>query len=194
MSGTNTDSSNNHGNSQISDQVSEDRLSNVAIKNVDELVQKIKSYYPNLPENFIERVYSFSEKAHEGQMRRSGEPYIIHPLNVAGILAELHLDVDTIATGLLHDTVEDTEATLADIQKGLPKLLFSSGISGELFSTDPKFGYFERKYGVQLVDFGCTLPAFLCIEAYTSVVFEYLDKKFGKEWRNEVPKEALGID
>jgi GTP diphosphokinase / guanosine-3',5'-bis(diphosphate) 3'-diphosphatase len=109
MSGISIDSSNDH--------ISEDRLSNVAIKNVDELVQKIKSYHPNVPENFIERVFTFAEKAHEGQMRRSGEPYITHPLNVAGILAELHLDVDTIATGLLHDTVEDTEITLADIQK-----------------------------------------------------------------------------
>ncbi len=113
MAGINTDSSPDQNNSEIS----EDRLSNVAIKNVDELVRKIKSYHPNLPENFIERVFAFSEKAHEGQMRRSGEPYISHPLNVAGILAELHLDVDTIATGLLHDTVEDTEVTLADIQK-----------------------------------------------------------------------------
>ncbi len=113
MAGINTDSSPDQNNSEIS----EDRLSNVAIKNVDELVRKIKSYHPNLPENFIERVFAFSEKAHEGQMRRSGEPYISHPLNVAGILAELHLDVDTIATGLLHDTVEDTEITLADIQK-----------------------------------------------------------------------------
>ncbi len=113
MAGINTDSSPDQNNSEIS----EDRLSNVAIKNVDELVQKIKSYHPNLPENFIERVFAFAEKAHEGQMRRSGEPYITHPLNVAGILAELHLDVDTIATGLLHDTVEDTEVTLADIQK-----------------------------------------------------------------------------
>ncbi len=97
--------------------ISEDRLSTTHLKNVSDLVARIKTYYPNLPENFIERVYSFSEKAHTGQMRRSGEPYISHPLNVAGILAELHLDLDTIATGLLHDTVEDTEVTLDDIKK-----------------------------------------------------------------------------
>lgn len=97
--------------------ISEDRLSTEHLKNVSDLVARIKTYYPNLPENFIERAYAYSEKAHEGQMRRSGEPYISHPLNVAGILAELHLDLDTIATGLLHDTVEDTTVTLDDIKK-----------------------------------------------------------------------------
>lgn len=109
--------SKDHSSHTHEERISEDRLSNVPIKTVDELVARIKSYHPNLPANFIERAYAFSEKAHTGQMRRSGEPYISHPLNVAGILAELHLDVDTIATGLLHDTVEDTTVTLADIQK-----------------------------------------------------------------------------
>lgn len=114
MSGFSKEHTSEHNNEE---RISEDRLSNVPIKTVSELVARIKSYHPNLPENFIERAYAFSEKAHTGQMRRSGEPYISHPLNVAGILAELHLDVDTIATGLLHDTVEDTTVTLADIQK-----------------------------------------------------------------------------
>jgi guanosine-3',5'-bis(diphosphate) 3'-pyrophosphohydrolase len=118
MSGFPKDHSRDHSNEHTNEErISEDRLSNTPIKTVDELVARIKSYHPNLPENFIERAYAFSEKAHVGQMRRSGEPYISHPLNVAGILAELRLDVDTIATGLLHDTVEDTEVTLADIQK-----------------------------------------------------------------------------
>jgi GTP diphosphokinase / guanosine-3',5'-bis(diphosphate) 3'-diphosphatase len=95
----------------------EDRLPLKHIKNVDELCEKIKTYHPSAPTHIIEKAYLFSEKAHEGQMRRSGEPYISHPLNVAGILADLHLDVDTIVTGLLHDTVEDTTATLEDIRR-----------------------------------------------------------------------------
>lgn len=95
----------------------EDRLSNEPLKTVDELIERIKSYHPHMPVQFIEKAYAFSEKAHTGQIRRSGEPYISHPLNVAGILAELKLDVDTIATGLLHDTVEDTFVTLDDIRK-----------------------------------------------------------------------------
>jgi GTP pyrophosphokinase len=65
----------------------------------------------------VRKAYEFSEKAHIGQIRRSGEPYISHPLSVAGILAELKLDLDTIITGLLHDTVEDTSVTLEDIKK-----------------------------------------------------------------------------
>ncbi len=97
--------------------INEDRLSSKPLKTVDDLVEKIKAYHPNVSESFLRKAYEFSEKAHEGQMRRSGEPYISHPLNVAGILAELKLDLDSIATGLLHDTVEDTDVTLADIER-----------------------------------------------------------------------------
>ncbi len=95
----------------------DDRLPHKPIKTVDELVEKIRSYHPQLPVQLIEKAYLFSEKAHEGQLRRSGEPYISHPLNVAAILADLRLDVDTIMTGLLHDTVEDTQASLDEIKK-----------------------------------------------------------------------------
>ena len=97
--------------------LSDDRLPQKQIKTIEELCEKIKSYHPAAQTQFIERVYEFSKKSHEGQLRRSGEPYITHPLNVAGILADLHLDLDTIATGLLHDTVEDTPATLEIIKK-----------------------------------------------------------------------------
>lgn len=96
---------------------SEDRLPLKHIKTVAELCEKVKSYHPTAPLQIIEKAYYFSEKAHEGQIRRSGEPYISHPLNVASILADLHLDIDTIVTGLLHDTVEDTSTTLEDIKK-----------------------------------------------------------------------------
>ena len=95
----------------------EDRLPLKTLKTVDELVDKIKAYYPQVPVAIIEKAYAFSEKAHQGQMRRSGEPYITHPLSVAGILADLKLDIDTILTGLLHDTVEDTPVTLDDIKR-----------------------------------------------------------------------------
>lgn len=87
-----------------------------SVKTLDDLLSRIRSYYPNADLSIIQKAYTFSEKAHEGQIRRSGEPYISHPLSVAGILADLHLDLDTIATGLLHDTVEDTYATLDDIR------------------------------------------------------------------------------
>jgi GTP diphosphokinase / guanosine-3',5'-bis(diphosphate) 3'-diphosphatase len=95
----------------------DDRLPLKHVKNLAELCEKIKTYHPSAPLHIIEKAYLFSEKAHEGQMRRSGEAYISHPLNVAGILADLHLDIDTIVTGLLHDTVEDTPTTLDDIKR-----------------------------------------------------------------------------
>lgn len=92
-------------------------LSQRPTKSLEELLDKIRSYFPQADLKVIEKAYYFSEKAHEGQIRRSGEPYISHPLSVAGILADLHLDLDSIATGLLHDTVEDTHATLEDIRR-----------------------------------------------------------------------------
>jgi GTP pyrophosphokinase len=95
----------------------DDRLPQTPIKTVEELCEKIKLYHKDAPVQIITKAYQFSEKHHEGQMRRSGEPYISHPLNVAGILADLRLDIDTIMTGLLHDTVEDTTATLEDLKR-----------------------------------------------------------------------------
>lgn len=88
-----------------------------ATKTLEDLLAKVRSYNPQADFAMLEKAYSFSEKAHAGQIRRSGEPYISHPLSVAGIIADLRLDVDTIATGLLHDTVEDTHATLEDIER-----------------------------------------------------------------------------
>lgn len=68
-------------------------------------------------EELIKRAFAFAQKAHEGQARASGEPYIIHPYNTALILAEFKADAETIASGLLHDTVEDTTISLEDIEK-----------------------------------------------------------------------------
>lgn len=84
---------------------------------LDELLEMVRSYIPNADLDSIRRAYDTSEKAHSGQIRRSGDPYILHPLGVAAILAELKLDIPTIITGLLHDTVEDTVVTLQDIEK-----------------------------------------------------------------------------
>ena len=92
-------------------------LREVQVQTIDDLLELITQYYPSADLDYIRKAYEFSEKAHEGQIRRSGEPYISHPLGVAGILAELRLDLASVATGLLHDTVEDTDVTLEEIEK-----------------------------------------------------------------------------
>jgi GTP pyrophosphokinase len=80
------------------------------------LTSKIKTYIPNFDSSNMIKAWEFTKKAHEHQIRASGEPYYKHPFSVALILAEMHLDEDSIITALLHDTVEDTEVSLADIQ------------------------------------------------------------------------------
>jgi len=80
-----------------------------------EITERVSSYAPKADIDLINRAYVFAAHAHAGQVRISGDPYIIHPLAVAGILASLGMDESTVITGLLHDTVEDTAVTLDDI-------------------------------------------------------------------------------
>src|ERR1700731_96213 len=82
-----------------------------------ELVELVKSYDPNADEDALNRAYVYSMRAHGAQLRASGDPYFSHPVEVAGILAQMKLDAASIVTGLLHDTVEDTVATLDDIDR-----------------------------------------------------------------------------
>ncbi len=81
-----------------------------------ELVERVKAYDPGADEDMLNRAYVFSMKAHGSQSRASGDPYFSHPLGVAEILTRLKLDSASIITGLLHDTVEDTDATLDEIE------------------------------------------------------------------------------
>ena len=81
---------------------------------IDDLINVIKKYNPEEVE-IIKKAYYYAESLHRGQKRQSGEDYIIHPLNVAYILANMHADRDTICAGLLHDTLEDTHITKEDI-------------------------------------------------------------------------------
>lgn len=82
-----------------------------------ELVEKVKSYDPSADEDLINRAYVYSMKAHGNQTRASGDAYFLHPLEVAGLLAEFRLDTGSIVTGLLHDTVEDTGATIEELRE-----------------------------------------------------------------------------
>ena len=83
----------------------------------DMLIARIRKYHPSTDVSLIEKAYKLAVKAHGDQRRKSGEPYIIHPLWVAIILADLEMDKETIAAGMLHDVVEDTKFTEEDIRK-----------------------------------------------------------------------------
>lgn len=85
-------------------------------KPLEQLIAQIKSYNPQAELDMVKKGYAYACEAHQGQKRKSGEDYIVHPVGVAKILADLQLDVTTITAGLLHDVVEDTEITLEDIK------------------------------------------------------------------------------
>ena len=82
---------------------------------LDELVEKVQEYLNTQEIVKVKNAYQYANTLHDGQLRQSGEPYIIHPLTVAYILAEMHADCDTICAGLLHDTLEDTDTSKEEI-------------------------------------------------------------------------------
>jgi guanosine-3',5'-bis(diphosphate) 3'-pyrophosphohydrolase len=83
----------------------------------EDILDKVESYKPDFDEELLERAYIFSAREHRGQTRSSGEPYLIHPLNVAYILADMRLDETSVAVGLLHDVLEDTLTTKERLQE-----------------------------------------------------------------------------
>ncbi len=96
-----------------------------------DLVERVKGYDPEADEDLLNRAYVFAMRAHGSQLRASGDPYFHHPVEVAGILTAYKLDSASIATGLLHDTVEDTGATLGDIERlfGKPVARLVDGVT-----------------------------------------------------------------
>src|SRR6266567_6162411 len=91
---------------------------------LNDILERVNTYRPEADLDLIKKAYVYSAKVHQGQLRKSAEPYLVHPLEVAGILAELRLDEASIVTGLLHDTIEDTLATKEEISE-----LFGAEIS-----------------------------------------------------------------
>ena len=83
---------------------------------LEQLLKEVRSRRPKADAKLVERAYEMAEKAHEGQMRKSGDPFITHPVGVASILAGLGLDEETVAAAILHDAVEDTELSLAGVE------------------------------------------------------------------------------
>src|SRR5437867_13385096 len=91
-----------------------------------DLLKRVEAYRPNDDLTLIRRAYDFSLRNHTGQSRASGEPYLVHPLEVAHVLAEMKLDPVAIAAGLLHDSVEDTLVTIDDIRRSSASKLRTS--------------------------------------------------------------------
>ena len=98
---------------------------------INDIVDKVSQYIPDADLDIIERAYIYSARVHEGQVRLSGEPYLSHPLEVAGILADMKLDPESVTAGLLHDVIEDTPATPEEINElfGPEVLHIVSGVS-----------------------------------------------------------------
>ncbi len=88
---------------------------------LNNLLNAVKTYQPKCDTQIIEKAYYYAKEKHEGQFRSSGEPYYLHPVAVAQIVADMKMDVTTIITAILHDTVEDTDATLEDLEKEFGK-------------------------------------------------------------------------
>ena len=91
---------------------------------ITDILDKIYEYNPGADLDIIDRAYIYSARVHEGQLRLSGEPYLSHPLEVADILADMKLDVESVAAALLHDVIEDTPATKEDIEE-----MFGPGVA-----------------------------------------------------------------
>ena len=98
---------------------------------INDIVDKVSDYLPDADLDIIERAYIYSARVHEGQVRLSGEPYLSHPLEVAGILADMKLDPESVTAALLHDVIEDTPATPEEIKAlfGPEVLHIVSGVS-----------------------------------------------------------------
>ena len=87
----------------------------------DNILEKVSSSYSEKDINLLKKAYVFAARAHKGQIRRSGEPYLSHPLEVTDMLAEMKLDKTTLAAGLLHDVLEDTDVTAVDLMENFGK-------------------------------------------------------------------------
>ena len=91
------------------------------VTDIDQLLGSLQSYQPEADLGMVRKAYEFSARAHEGQTRRSGEPYVKHPVAVAGVLTSLRTDVTAVVAGLLHDTLEDTVATADELEREFGK-------------------------------------------------------------------------
>lgn len=161
---------------------------------IEEIIERAKSYLPHLNEQRVLRAYEFAKEAHKGQTRFSGEPYLIHPLNVTAILLDFHPDENSIITALLHDVAEDTDRTLDDIEKafgpeirelcwGLVKL---SKVRSKL--DDPQVENMRKLFLAMAKDFRVVLLK-LCDRLHNMRTLEFVRP----EKRTRIAQETLNI-
>ena len=159
-----------------------------------ELIERVRQYNPKTNEDLLNRAYVYAMKVHGEQKRDSGDPYFSHPLQVAAILTDLKLDDATIAAALLHDTIEDTEATRAEIDR-----LFGHDIGGlvegltklkklELVSREAKQGENLRKLLLAIADDVRVLLSSSPIGCITCA-----PSPFGRRRRDDVPPKRRSI-
>ena len=161
-----------------------------------ELLDRVRAYEPGADESLINRAYVYAMTAHGKQLRASGDPYFSHPLEVAGILTELKLDVPTIVTALLHDTIEDTHVTyedvvqrfgteIADLVRGVTKLS-----KLELFSERTKQAENFRKLMLAMSEDIRVLLVKLADRLHNMRTLHYIDDE---EKRRRIAQETLDI-
>src|SRR5438270_8558109 len=111
---------------------------------LNDILEKVSAYHPDADVDLVKKAYVYSAKVHQGQVRKSGEPYLVHPLEVAGLLADLKLDEASIVAGLLHDTIEDTLAKPEEIRE-----LFGQEVL-DLVEGVTKLGTFQSSQAVSI--------------------------------------------
>jgi len=121
-------------------------ISDHSPETIEELIDKVKNYNPTADFELLKKAYNLANGAHAGQLRRSGEAYIMHPLGVAGVLADLRLDISTVVTGLLHDVVEDTKVGLEEIEKDFGPVVRDL-VDGVTKLSQMKFRHTHEKQG-----------------------------------------------
>ncbi len=165
------------------------------VTEIDQLMARLLSYQPDADLAMIRRAYQFSAKAHEGQTRRSGEPYVQHPVAVAGVLTVLKTDITAVVAGLLHDTLEDTVATADELKQEFGKEVFHlvDGVTkiGKITfrSSEEKQAENFRKMVLSMADDIRVVIIKLADRLHNMRTLEHL----GEHKRQEISQETLEI-
>ncbi len=156
-----------------------------------ELVDRVRRYNPDTDEALLDRAYVYAMRAHGSQVRASGDPYFSHPLEVAAILTDLQLDDATIVAALLHDTIEDTSATRAEIEKlfGVQIADLVEGLTKikrlDLVSKQAKQAENLRKLLLAIADDVRVLLVKLADRLHNMRTLKYVPPKSGTAWRRK---------